>query len=173
MKKIIIPIFILILIPILLLLNKQDQTNTQVISYQDEINKINETCHINTSKINIDLNIEYLNSINDNKLIVYANELEELNNYLKKYYYLENKKLYVTLNTEGYVYEIFSIFISKPDDYNHTQLLFKDKEFETHLKYLINESIYEKENIPNNSYIITIQKQIELDKYLIISARRV
>ena len=35
----------------------------------------------------------------------------------------------LTLNNEGFIYEIFSVYISKEDDYNHTKLLFKN-EFE-------------------------------------------
>ena len=170
MKKYIIPIILLILV--LIQFNKKEIT-PQVINYIEDIDKINETCHINTNKLNIDLNIEYLDTINDNKIIIYGNEVSELNNYLDKNYYLENKTLNITLNNQGYIYEIFSVFISKEDDYNHSQLLFKNDDYINHLYYLVNESIYEKINIPNNSKIITIQKSIELNKYLIISARRI
>ena len=172
MKKIIIVVFIvLIIIPIFL--KKEKEITPQVISYIDEIDKINETCHINTNKLNIDLRVEYLNTLKDKKIILYGNGIDELNNYLKKEYFLENKKFNLTINNEGYVYEIFSVFISKPDDYNHTQLLFKDNEYERHIDYLINETIYEKEFIPRDSFIITIQKQYDLNKYLIINARRI
>ena len=170
MKKYIIPIILLILV--LIQFNKKEIT-PQVINYIEDIDKINETCHINTNKLNIDLNIEYLDTINDNKIIIYGNEVSEINNYLDKNYYLENKTLNITLNNQGYIYEIFSVFISKEDDYNHTQLLFKNDDYINHLNNLVNESIYEKINIPNNSKIITIQKSIELNKYLIISARRI
>lgn len=172
MKKIIIVVFmVLIIIPIFL--KKEKEITPQVISYIDEIDKINETCHINTNKLNIDLRVEYLNTLKDKKIILYGNGIDELNNYLKKEYFLENKKFNLTINNEGYVYEIFSVFISKPDDYNHTQLLFKDNEYERHIDYLINETIYEKEFIPRDSFIITIQKQYDLNKYLIINARRI
>ena len=162
MKKL---FLIVLIITIILFIDKnKEKEETQVISYEEE--KINETCHINTNKLNIDLRVEYLNTINDKKIILYGNDIEELNNYLNKDYYYENKKLNITLNNEGYIYEIFSVFISKPNDYSHTQLLFKDNEYERHITYLINESIFE------NSYIISIQKQLALNNYLIINARR-
>ena len=93
MKKYIIPIILLILV--LIQFNKKEIT-PQVINYIEDIDKINETCHINTNKLNIDLNIEYLDTINDNKIIIYGNEVSELNNYLDKNYYLENKTLNIT-----------------------------------------------------------------------------
>ena len=100
MKKYIIPIILLILV--LIQFNKKEIT-PQVINYIEDIDKINETCHINTNKLNIDLNIEYLDTINDNKIIIYGNEVSELNNYIDKNYYLENKTLNITLNNQGYI----------------------------------------------------------------------
>ena len=173
MKKVLLSVLIITTISILLIKINKKEINEPVINYEENISKINETCHINTNKLNIELNIEYLNTINDKKIILYGNEIDELNNYLDKNYYIENKILNITLKEEGYVYEIFSVFISRVDDYTHTQLVFIDNEFENHINYLINESIYEKENIDTNSYIITIQKQLELNKYLIITARRI
>ncbi len=173
MKKIITPIIFIILIGIILIKQNQEEVTYPVIEHIEEIDKINETCHIRTNKIDIDLHIEYLNSPSDNKIILYGNDISELNNYLDEEYYLNNKKLNITLDNTGYIYEIFSVFISKEDDYNHTQLLFRNDEFNNHLKYLSNESIHSKEDIPNNSKIITIQKQYELNKYLIINARRI
>ena len=135
MKKIIVPIILLTLIGIIITnQNKEKEIVTQVITYQEDIDKINETCHLKNNKFDLELNIEFLNSIEDNKIIVYGNEIEEFNNYLYKNYYLENKLINVTLNNEGSIYEIFSIFVSKEDDYNHTKLLFKnmDKFAERH-----------------------------------------
>ena len=172
MKKILLLVLIITTIVILLLGTKQEEITPTVKKYEENINKINEICHVNTNKLNIDLNIEYLNTVNDKKIILYGNEIDELNNYLDKNYYIENKILNITLKEEGYVYDIFSVFISKADDYNHTQLVFIDNEYENHINYLINKSIYDKENINKDSYIITIQKQLELNKYLIINARR-
>lgn len=174
MKKIIISIiFILLIISIIKTQNKEPEMITKVISYKEEINKVNETCHLKNNKLDIELNIEFLNTPDDNKIIVYGNDIEELNNYLYENYYLENKILNVTLNNQGSLYEIFSIYISKEDDYNHTKLLFKHNEYSEHINYLINESMYEKVSIPTNSKIITIQKSIALNKYLIINARRI
>ena len=130
MKKIIVPIILLILIGIIITnQNKEKEIITQVITYQEDIDKINETCHLKNNKFDLELNIEFLNSIEDNKIIVYGNEIEEFNNYLYKNYYLENKLINVTLNNEGSIYEIFSVFVSKEDDYNHTKLLFKNTIF--------------------------------------------
>ena len=174
MKKIIIPIiFIILIVVIIKNQNKEPEVITQVISYKEEIDKINETCHIKSNTLDIELNIEFLNSPDDNKIIVYGNEIEEFNNYLNKEYYEENKILNVTLNDEGSIYEIFSVYISKEDDYNHTKLLFNNNEYEEHINYLMNESIYEKKDITKLSKIITIQKSISLNKYLIISAWRI
>lgn len=174
MKKIIVPIILLTLIGIIITnQNKEKEIVTQVITYQEDIDKINETCHLKNNKFDLELNIEFLNSIEDNKIIVYGNEIEEFNNYLYKNYYLENKLINVTLNNEGSIYEIFSIFVSKEDDYNHTKLLFKNNEYSEHITYLINESMYDKELIPTDSKIILIQKSISLNKYLIIAARRI
>lgn len=174
MKKIVIPIIFILLIGIIILnQNKEPKMLTQVISYEEEIDMINQTCHIKNNKLDLELNIEFLNSPDDNKIIVYGNEIEELNNYLYKNYYLENKILNITLNNQGSIYEIFSIYISKEDDYNHTKLLFRNDEYSEHINYLINESMYDKVYIPTNSKIITIQKSIGLNKYLIINARRI
>lgn len=174
MKKIITPIILLILISINIInQNKEKEVIQEVITYEEEIDKINETCHLKNNKLDLELNIEFLNSTSDNKIIIYGNNIDELNNYLDKNYYLENKIINVTLNNEGSVYEIFSIFISKEDDYNHTKLLFYNNEYAEHINYLINESIYDKEYIPTNSKIISIQKQYYLNKYLIINARRI
>ena len=63
MKKYIIPIILLILV--LIQFNKKEIT-PQVINYIEDIDKINETCHINTNKLNIDLNID-LNKIETKK----------------------------------------------------------------------------------------------------------
>lgn len=174
MKKIIVPIIFITLVGLIILnQNKEKEIITQVITYQEEIDRINETCHLKNNKFDLELNIEFLNSTDDNKIIVYGNEIEEFNNYLYKNYYLENKLINVTLNNEGSIYEIFSVYVSKEDDYNHTKLLFNNNEYEEHINYLINESMYEKVSIPTNSKIITIQKSISLNKYLIISARRI
>lgn len=174
MKKIIIPIVFISLIGLnLIKQNEKKEITPQVISYIEETDKINETCSIKNNKLDVELYIEFLNTPDDNKIIIYGNEVEELNGYLDKNYYIENKKLNITLNNEGFIYEIFSVYISKEDDYNHTKLLFKNNEYQEHLKYLINESIYDKEEISLDSKIITIQKRLELNKYLIISARRI
>lgn len=174
MKKIIIPIiFISLIVIIIKNQNQEIELTPQVISYIEEIDKINQTCHLKNTTLDYELNIEFLNSTTDNKIIVYANEIEELNNYLNEEYYKENKKINVTLDNTGYIYEIFSVFISKEDDYNHTRLVFNNNEYQEHLNYLVNESIYEKELIPSNSKIISIQKQYNLNKYLIINARRI
>jgi hypothetical protein len=174
MKKIVIPIIFITLIGIIIFnQNKEKEIITQVITYREDIDKINETCHLRNNKFDLELNIEFLNSTSDNKIIVYGNDIEEFNNYLYENYYLENKLINVTLNNEGYIYEIFSIFISKEDDYNHTKLLFRNNEYQEHITYLINESMYDKVSIPTNSKIITIQKSIGLNKYLIINARRI
>lgn len=165
-------IFLFLLVGLFVTPNENVEQTFPVIGNIDEINKVNEKCHIKNNTISEDLPIEYFNTINDKKIIVYGNDIDEFNNYLNKEYYLNNKKLYVTLNNEGYTYEVFSVFISKENDYNHTKLLFIDNEYTDHINYLINESIYDKVNIPTGSNIISIQKNIELDKYLIINAWR-
>ena len=99
MKKIIVPIIFIILTGLIILnQNKEKEVITQVITYKEEIDKINETCHLKNNKFDLELNIEFLNSTDDNKIIIYGNEIEEFNNYLYQNYYLENKIINLTLN---------------------------------------------------------------------------
>ena len=64
MKKIIVPIILLTLIGIIITnQNKEKEIVTQVITYQEDIDKINETCHLKNNKFDLELNIEFLNSI--------------------------------------------------------------------------------------------------------------
>ena len=88
MKKYIIPIILLILV--LIQFNKKEIT-PQVISYIEDIDKINETCHINTNKLNIDLNIEYLNTI-------FIKKAKENIKYIDCIKYVEEAKRDLNLN---------------------------------------------------------------------------
>ena len=56
MKKIVIPIIFITLIGIIIFnQNKEKEIITQVITYQEDIDKINETCHLRNNKFDLEV----------------------------------------------------------------------------------------------------------------------
>lgn len=128
--------------------------------------------------------LDYRNNLNDRKLLIYGHNsktlkdipFKELEKFLKKDFF--NKYKYINLNLEGIEskWEIFSIMIIKPGDYTHTKISFNDLEWNKHIEWIKQNSIYFREmNIKQNDKIITIQTCYynPNDSYLIINAKKI
>lgn len=126
--------------------------------------------------------IDYRNNLNDQKLLIYGHNskydmapFKELENYLDYNYLKNNNKILITLNKKTYIYQIFSIMIVEEGDYRHTKINFTNDEYQEHLTWLKNSSIYEiPVSVSENDNIITIQTCYYEPKnsYLLINIKR-
>jgi sortase B len=127
--------------------------------------------------------IDYRNNLDDRKLIIYGHNslegdslLSDLEKYLDKDFYDNNKNIMITLNNIQYNYQVFAVNIVDTSNYKHTKINFSnDNEFYEHINYFIDNSIYHDSIDSTINNIITIQTcYYEVDNsYLLINARRI
>lgn len=126
--------------------------------------------------------LDYRNHLTDQKLLIYGHNSEiedapfkDLEKYLNKEFYETSKDIIIKLNDEQYIYQIFSIMITKVGDYKHTKIKFTPEEYQKHLTWLKNSSLYNTNvNVTNSDSIITLQTCYYQPKksFLLINAKR-
>lgn len=126
--------------------------------------------------------IDYRNNLTDQKLLIYGHNskydtapFKELENYLDYNYLLNNNKILITLKNKTYLYKIFSIMTVEMGDYRHTKINFTNNEYQEHLTWLKNNSIYDIPiSVTTTDKIITIQTCYyhPNNSYLLINIKR-
>lgn len=108
--------------------------------------------------------MDYRNMVDDRKIIIYGHNSEDiytefnlLENYLNFDYYREHQDIYFKTINNNYHYKIFSVFIVI-NDYRYINLNFSDDEYNKHLKYLKEQSVYDTYiDVNDNDEIIVLQ----------------
>ena len=129
--------------------------------------------------------LDYRNDINDKKLIIYGHSYR----YSKKGFSqlfsfkdesFKDKNPYITLNIEGSIskWKIFSVMIVHYDDdkYIHTKINFKEDEWQEHINWIKDNSLYDThEEITQDDRILTIQTCYynPANSYFIVNAKKV
>lgn len=126
--------------------------------------------------------IDYRNNLTDKKLLIYGHNskynsapFKDLELYLNESYYRSNPYIELTIQNKTYKYQIFSVMTVEKTDYRHTQIEFKEKSLNEHLKWLKKSSLYDTKVIPTTKdYILVLQTCYYYPKnsYLLISAKR-
>ena len=125
--------------------------------------------------------LDYRNSINDKKIIIYGHNstykytgFNILEKYLKKDYYLNHSNIQIRTENDIYNYKIFSVYIAK-DDLSHVNLKFNDYSYVNHLRHLKNSSIYNTDVDVDNEYILVLQTCFNgaEDSYVVICAKKI
>lgn len=128
--------------------------------------------------------MDYRNTLEDRKLLIYGHNSKTLNDVpfhdLEKYidytFYKNNKYIYLTLNDEKAIYEIFSVMIIPKNTTRHTKITFNDKEWIEHLNWMREESVYDTNiDVGLMDVILTLQTCYyePENSYLIINAKKV
>lgn len=108
--------------------------------------------------------MDYRNMVDDRKIIIYGHNSEDiytefnlLENYLNFDYYREHQDIYFKTINNNYHYKVFSVFIVI-NDYRYINLNFSDDEYNKHLKYLKEQSVYDTYiDVNDNDEIIVLQ----------------
>ena len=108
--------------------------------------------------------MDYRNTVDDRKIIIYGHNSEDiytefnlLENYLNFDYYKEHQDIYFKTINNNYHYKVFSVFIVI-NDYRYINLNFSDDEYNKHLKYLKEQSVYDTYiDVNDNDEIIVLQ----------------
>lgn len=108
--------------------------------------------------------MDYRNMVDDIKIIIYGHNSEDiytefnlLENYLNFDYYREHQDIYFKTINNNYHYKVFSVFIVI-NDYRYINLNFSDDEYNKHLKYLKEQSVYDTYiDVNDNDEIIVLQ----------------
>lgn len=128
--------------------------------------------------------MDYRNTLEDRKLLIYGHNSKTLKDApfhgLEKYidytFYKNNKYIYLTLNDERVIYEIFSVMVIPKSTTRHTKITFNDKEWIEHLNWMREESIYNTGvDVGLDDVLLTLQTCYyePENSYLIINARKV
>ena len=102
--------------------------------------------------------------VDDRKIIIYGHNSEDiytefnlLENYFNFDYYREHQDIYFKTINNNYHYKVFSVFIVI-NDYRYINLNFSDDEYNKHLKYLKEQSVYDTYiDVNDNDEIIVLQ----------------
>ena len=108
--------------------------------------------------------MDYRNMVDDRKIIIYGHNSEDiytefnlLENYLNFDYYKEHQDIYFKTINNNYHYKVFSVFIVI-NDYRYINLNFSDDEYNKHLNYLKEQSVYDTYvDVNDNDEIIVLQ----------------
>ena len=108
--------------------------------------------------------MDYRNTVDDRKIIIYGHNSEDiytefnlLENYLNFDYYKEHQDIYFKTINNNYHYKVFSVFIVI-NDYRYINLNFSDDEYNKHLNYLKEQSVYDTYvDVNDNDEIIVLQ----------------
>ena len=126
--------------------------------------------------------MDYRNMVDDRKIIIYGHNSEDiytefnlLENYLNFDYYREHQDIYFKTINNNYHYKVFSVFIVI-NDYRYINLNFSDDEYNKHLKYLKEQSVYDTYiDVNDNDEIIVLQTCYFQPKnsYLVVVGKKV
>lgn len=126
--------------------------------------------------------MDYRNTVDDRKIIIYGHNSEDiytefnlLENYLNFDYYKEHQDIYFKTINNNYHYKVFSVFIVI-SDYRYINLNFSDDEYNKHLKYLKEQSVYDTYiDVNDNDEIIVLQTCYFQPKnsYLVVVGKKV
>lgn len=126
--------------------------------------------------------MDYRNMVDDRKIIIYGHNSEDiytefnlLENYLNFDYYREHQDIYFKTINNNYHYKVFSVFIVI-NDYRYINLNFSDDEYNKHLKYLKEQSVYDTYiDVDDNDEIIVLQTCYFQPKnsYLVVVGKKV
>ena len=128
--------------------------------------------------------MDYRNSIDDKKILIFghnARKLEtvpfhDLEKYLDKDFYNNNKYIDLKLGDEDSKWLIFSVMIVKKGDNTHMKLEFNDDTWMQHLNYLKSNSIYNTGvDIASSDKIVVIQtcNYNPENTYILVCAKRI
>ena len=128
--------------------------------------------------------MDYRNSIDDKKILIFghnARKLEtvpfhDLEKYLDKDFYNNNKYIDLKLGDEDSKWIIFSVMIVKKGDNTHMKLEFNDDTWMQHLNYLKSNSIYNTGvDIASSDKIVVIQtcNYNPENTYILVCAKRI
>ena len=92
--------------------------------------------------------MDYRNTLKDRKLLIYGHNSKTLKNalfhdlekYLKKSFYKNNKYIELVLNDETTKWQIFSVMIIKKSNNRHMKITFNDKEWIEHINWMMENS---------------------------------
>lgn len=126
--------------------------------------------------------MDYRNTVDDRKIIIYGHNSEDiytefnlLENYLNFDYYREHQDIYFKTINNNYHYKVFSVFIVI-NDYRYINLNFSDDEYNKHLNYLKEQSVYDTYvDVNDNDEIIVLQTCYFQPKnsYLVVVGKKV
>lgn len=127
--------------------------------------------------------MDYRNTTYDRKLLIYGHNSKTLKNvpfhdlekYLNKKFYNNNKTINLTLNNEESTWEIFSVFVVEGNDNTHMKITFNDKEWIEHINWMKKNSIYDTGvEVGVDDKIVTLQTCYykPKDSYLIVNAKK-
>ena len=126
--------------------------------------------------------MDYRNTVDDRKIIIYGHNSEDiytefnlLENYLNFDYYKEHQDIYFKTINNNYHYKVFSVFIVI-NDYRYINLNFSDDEYNKHLNYLKEQSVYDTYvDVNDNDEIIVLQTCYFQPKnsYLVVVGKKV
>lgn len=137
--------------------------------------------------INGSIFLDYRTNINGKKIIIYGHNdqyltmpFDILENYYDIDYLNKHKKIKITTKEKIRTYEIFSIYI-ETKDFSYMDVDLDPNQYNDHLKYLKNKSMYEIDTqISNNDNILILQTcsthkdyQKYSKKYLIIALKEI
>ena len=128
--------------------------------------------------------MDYRNNIDDKKILIFGHNtknakvspFKDLEKYGNESFYQNHSIINLELNGTLHQYKIFSVIVTSNKSNKHMKLGFKDNEWEEHLNWLVNDSIYDTNtDVNTNDFIITLQTcYYEPDQsFIIISAKRI
>lgn len=126
--------------------------------------------------------LDYRNKVDDRKIIIYGHnsqnvytEFNVLENYLDWNYYLEHSDIYFRTLNERAHYLIFSVYVAIAD-YRYINLQFTNDQYNYHLQYLKEQSVYDTGVIVNDGDEIIVLQTCYFNpegSYLIIVGKKV
>lgn len=128
--------------------------------------------------------LDYRNSFSDRKLLIFGHNarklktvpFHDLEKYLDKSFYNENKYIDLTLNSEKSKWLIFSVMTVNKKDNTHMKITFNDDEWLKHIEWLKSNSLYDTNvNVGLNDKIVILQtcNYKPEGTYLLISAKKI
>lgn len=127
--------------------------------------------------------LDYRNNLDDKKILIYGHnsqtfrtEFQKLEKYLEKEFYQKNNNEIILETIDRKItWKIFSVIIVT-DDYQHMKLDFTEKNWNNHLKWLKDKSLYDtKIDIDEKDEILILQTcyYYPMDSFIIVSAKKI
>lgn len=127
--------------------------------------------------------MDYRNNMYDKKILLFGHNtkgnsnspLHDLENYEKFSFYKNHPYIDIEIDGKKNKWLIFSVMIVSNKTNKHMKLNFSEKEWDSHLNWLINGSIYKTDvEVQSSDQIITIQTCYygENDSFILVSAKK-